>query len=576
MKVIRNEYPSPQFKRSEWKMLNGKWDFWMTNDKSSLVDLSALKHYKIEVPFSYQYPLSGINIKDHYDVLYYQKTFNLTQKEALKGVLLHFNASDYETYVYINDKFVGTHIGGFDRFSFDITNFIHEGENKIFIKVIDTNDLDQVRGKQSPLDVQYGCWYYPNSGIYGSVWIEFFEGNFIEEISVFPNIDEFSVEGFTRLNKKSANKIRYQVIFKNKIVHDSVKEIRDSYDKISIKFNDDNFVDDDYLWKLSNPNLFNLIVTIYKDEKVLDTVETRFGMRKISIDKNGQILLNNSPLYQKLILDQGYYPEGGLTSPSINELKNDILKAKDFGFNGARKHQKIEDPYFYYFADELGYLVWLECPSAYMFTNREISNISNCWLKAVGQHINYPSIISYIPLNESWGVRKIVNDDRMKNFAKSLYYITKAIDPTRLISTNDGWEAVGTTDFIGVHDYAFDDKNFEKLYNDFSSIEEKFPQPRRLFAYEEKYQNQPVLMSEFGGIAIAKELNGNEWGYNSGAKNDGELVERIDHLVKGIKKYNFQGYCYTQLRDVQQEKNGLLDESGKPKIDPKILRKVFE
>lgn len=229
---------------------------------------------------------------------------------------------------------------------------------------------------------------------------------------------------------------------------------------------------------------------------------------------------------------------------------------KKLGFNGDRVHQKIEDSYFYYYADKLGFLIWLECPSAYEFTYKEINNQLNEWLTIVTQNYNFVSIVCYVPLNESWGTKKIVNDFKMQFYASALYYSTKALDSTRLVSTNDGWEVTMPSDIVGVHDYI---KNGQEILNKYSSYDVNaiYPQGRKLIANGFAYNNQPILFTEFGGIAIEKEKKDDDWGYNKGAKNGEDLKERIKDIISAIHKVNFQGYCYTQLSDVQQEVNGL-------------------
>ena len=245
------------------------------------------------------------------------------------------------------------------------------------------------------------------------------------------------------------------------------------------------------------------------------------------------------------------------------------------GFNGARKHQKTEDPYFYYYAEELGFLVWCEMPSAYDFCEREILSVTKEWSEIVAAAKNYTSVIAYVPFNESWGVRQILNDKRQQNFADAMCLLTKTLDNTRLISANDGWENTNATDFVSVHDYAFDDSDFEGKYikGDPNKI---YPAGRKLMAEGVNYRGQPILFTEFGGIAMKSDSGGGNWGYGESAMDAEAFYKRLKTLVNGIRRCPFQGYCYTQLTDVQQEVNGLLNENHEGKFDLKRLKEIFE
>ena len=249
---------------------------------------------------------------------------------------------------------------------------------------------------------------------------------------------------------------------------------------------------------------------------------------------------------------------------------------KEAGFNGARKHQKIEDPYFYYFADELGFLTWLEMPSGYNFGKTEIKTFNSQIVDIIAQNSSFTSIVAYVPLNESWGVDAIVSDKYQQAFAKSLYYTIKALDDTRLVSTNDGWEGVTESDIITVHDYCRDSQKYAEFYTDESMVDSMAPANRRIMSNGNHYKGQPLIFSEYGGIAFAKDSQGGNWGYGDGAKTAEEMLERIKDLSVGLNNTYFQGFCYTQLTDVQQEVNGLFDADYKAKLDLKKLKEIFD
>lgn len=565
MKFERKEYPRPQFRRYNWQSLNGEWEF----------GFGEKENYdrKINVPFSYQWEASGIGDKAVHDTVWYKRTFKIDRENKGKRAFLCFNAADYETDVWVNGNHAIKHIGGFTPFKADITQYLKDGENEITVRCIDTLETSVPRGKQSWTGEPFTCFYYPNTGIWGSVWIEFFNEDCIENYSLQSDIDNRRVYGYIETLYSKADEAEIILTFKGKVLKKQKFSLDGKRTNYSISLADNAFDFGELLWWVDNPNLINVDYVLYKDNKAVDRAHTRIGLRKISIE-NGKICLNGRPLYQRLILDQGYWNESGLTPPSAEALKKDIELSKAMGFNGARKHQKLEDPYYYYYAEELGFLVWAEMPSAYTFCDKEVKAITQEWQEIVNAAKNFTSVIAYVPLNESWGTREIKTNKEQQNFTRSLYYLTKSIDDTRIISTNDGFETIEESDILGIHDY--DIKNAEEFsvkYN--GNYDGMYPQGWALFADGHKYKGQPVLLTEFGGIAFVSEQKGEAWGYGNGAKNAEELLERLEQLINGIAQTEFQGYCYTQLTDVQQEVNGLLYADRTPKVDLNNLKNVF-
>ena len=573
---LRNEYPRPHFRRDEWLSLNGTWEFEFDDNHDGevrgLSSGSVKLEKEINVPFTYQYPDSGIGDKSFHDTLWYRRSF--VYDKVGKSVILGFNASDYITTVWVNGHFAISHQGGFDPFTTDITKLVKEGENVIVVRCYDPLDPTIPRGKQSWLNDPFACWYTPNSGIWQSVWIDFVGNDSVEDFSITPDIDTNSFSGEIKLRNSLADLIEIKVFYDNKLVKRQMFSPDGKYTRYTVSMMEVNFVDEITYWAPEHPNLFYVDINLYKENTLLDTVHTRFGMRKISVSSDGRILLNNKPLYQRLILDQGYWKNSGLTPPSVDAIKFDLQFMKDMGFNGARKHQKFEDPYYYYLADELGLLTWCEMPSSYNFNSDEVSYVTKEWQSIVNTAKKFSSIIAYVPINESWGVRKALTSTEQQNFARSLYYLTKSIDPSRLVSTNDGWENLSESDMLAIHDYASPGCELKEKYNEFT-YNDAFQTFRRVYANGNEYLGHPVLLTEFGGIMFERDQKGDNWGYNSAAKNDEEFLTRLNDLVKGIYDANFQGFCYTQLTDVQQEVNGLLDADHKPKIEAEKIRKVL-
>ncbi len=565
MALQRTEYPRPQFARDNWLMLNGEWEFSFDNKTFN---------QKIKVPFSYQYPASGIDDQSIHKTLWYKRQFLMTDEQCKQHSLLCFNGCNTETDVWINGVHVAQHTGAFSPFYADITDYVKQGSNEIIVRCIDPYNASLPRGKQTWKSSVFSCWYIPNGGIWQSVWIEFFGSDCIAKSHITPDLDSFSFEGEIETLYGKADEIEVTVSFEGEIIRKQRFLLNGKYTRYKVWL-PEHEIHENLYWTLDNPRLLYVDFRLFLDGNEVDIAHTRFGMRKISIDENGQICLNNKPLYQKLVLDQGYWKESGLTPPSTQSLKQDILMAKQMGFNGARKHQKLEDPYWYYYADEIGFLTWCEMPSAYDFQKTEIAAVTKEWQEIVSVAMNFTSVIVYVPLNESWGVKKILTDVKQQNFAKSLYYLTKSIDDSRLVSTNDGWENISETDIISIHDYAPNGDAFNSKYTK-DTYDIIYPQGRKLMANNSCYLGQPVIFSEFGGIAKAGDNDDGKWGYGESAKSSEAFYARMKNLVDNIYTCDFQGYCYTQLSDVQQEINGLLDENHIPKFDLERIKEIFE
>ncbi|MDE5896464.1 MAG: glycoside hydrolase family 2, partial [Clostridia bacterium] len=344
MKMERKEYPRPQFRREAWQNLNGEWEFDFGEKDIRNLSLSR----KINVPFSYQWEASGINDKTVHDIVWYCRTFKIEDANKGKRALLCFNASDYQTDVWINGCHVVTHVGGFTPFGADITDFLKDGENEIAVRCKDTLDTAVPRGKQSWTGEQFTCFYYPNSGIWQSVWIEFFETDCIDGYSLQSDIDNRRIYGYLETLYAKAEEAEITLKFRDRVIKKQRITLDGNRTKFSISLADNAFDFGELLWRVGCPNLIYVDFVLYRNGKPIDIAHTRIGLRKIGIDEHGKILLNDRPLFQKLILDQGYWKESGLTPPSAEALKKDIELARAMGFNGARKHQKLEDPYYYY------------------------------------------------------------------------------------------------------------------------------------------------------------------------------------------------------------------------------------
>lgn len=574
---IPMEHPRPAVFRKDWESLNGIWQFAFDDQDKGLSEHWERKSLDatIYVPYCYQSVRSGVCDQTYHPYVWYRRQLEFKESWRGKKVLLHFEGVDYQYDLWINDAHVGHHRGGSVRGTFEISNWLHEGSNTICLRVADEQDWSKPQGKQAPVSTVDRCWYTQTTGIWKSVWLEIVPEIYLSSIRITPDIDRREITLDLELNRHVVGtKIHIEVRYHNQLVCQKMlmPQAKRVLEPMSMEALD--YVDELHYWTPERPELFDLYITVENSSGTYDFVQTYFGMRKIEA-RNGQIYLNNKPYYLRLVLDQGYWQDSLMTPPGNTSLKEDILLTKAFGFNGARKHQKIEDERYYYWADQLGLLVWAEMPSSYAFCAHEVTSFMGEWVSVVTQLYNYPSIMTWVPFNESWGIRNVLFDSMQQNFAESAYHITKALDSTRLVSTNDGWEQV-TSDLCGIHDYYDNAASFQKKYHDMDSLLQKDAQDRKIYAAGYSFCGQPIILSEYGGIACGQSQNG-AWGYNQAADSGVELLERIGNItVPILENKQIAGYCYTQLTDVMQEINGLADANHRPKFDPAQGRKIFE
>lgn len=575
-KIELNKYPRPQLKRDSFILLDGRWDFIFDYEKEGMNKSyykGFKKQYDINVPFAYETQLSNIGITKRCDSVFYQKNININFKED-ERVILHLEGSDYLTSVYVDGEFIGSDTGAYHRLSFDLTDKLKNGKDALLvIHCEDDYSKEKPRGKQRWKDENFDCWYIDTTGIYKSVWIEIVKSVYIVEtkINAFKGDNKIYLDLY--LNQKFNGRIDLCVNYEDEPVKYISKSIIDD-DKIKLEVE----IKNPHLWNIFDPHIYDLNIKIISSKDVLlDEINTYTAFRKISAEK-GKIYLNGKEIYQKMILDQGYFLEGHLTSKDEKQLLEDITKMIELGFNTSRKHEKIEDDRFYYYADMLGYLIWADFPNMYEFTDKSKEIYKREYILALHQLYNHPSIITWVPFNESWGIYDIVKNKEEQDFVNEVYYLTKEFDDTRFCITNDGWEHT-ISDILTIHDY---EQDATKLKNKFSTIEKTINDKyewrgKKAFADNYSYKGQPIIMSEFGGTAYEKFIGGENksWGYGSAVKDDSDFINRFSSLVEAIKELpHFVGYCYTQVSDVQQEVNGLLKENREFKIDPKIIKAI--
>lgn len=571
-------HPRPQFIRNDWESLDGKWQFAFDDDNTGELKewtKGIPKEQTIEVPFTYETKMSGIEDPAHHPVVWYERSINVTQD---KNVLLHFEGSDYETTLWVNGWKVGDHQGAYTAFVFDITNYVHKGENQIIVKVVDSIDCAQPRGKQRWLKDNFGCWYVQTTGIWKTVWLEYVSPIHIDHVKMTPEFDkgEIAVELFTNKRQLDGDvTVSAEISFGGKRINKISVNVIDGVAKFSPSVIESGDPWSMKSWSPNNPNLYDIQFELFQDGQLIDLVNSYFGMRKISIEGR-KILLNNQELYQRLILDQGYWGESDLTPPSVEALETDIDKILEMGYNGVRKHQKIEDNRFLYLCDKKGLLVWSEVGATYTFNDQAVSNFTKEWMEIVKQNYNHPSIITWVPFNESWGIPDVFSDAKQQKFTEAIYYLTKTYDSMRPVVTNDGWVHT-ISDIITLHDYEeFGDKLKKRYENSEVLLSNSIQHNRHHFPFAKGYgdQGQPVIISEFGGIAFTSESG---WGYGNQVKDEEEFMDRFDRIHQAIQDLDYVcGFCYTQVTDVQQEINGLLTIDRKAKVDLEKIREINE
>lgn len=568
-------YPRPQVQREHWTCLNGRWDFAIDPQ----ADWTWPEHVKwkqsILVPFSPETPLSGIHDTGFYQAVWYRRTFAAPKLHKGQHLLLHFGAVDYQATVWVNGLVACQHEGGYTPFHADITDLLNgSGAQTIVVRAEDDpQDLAKPRGKQDWQLNPHSIWYPRTTGIWQTVWLEVVPASYIHTLRWTPSTHrwDMALDAYIAGQVRDDLRLRVRLSVKDRVLAD------DTYVAVSgeihrqIGFSDPGI--DDYrnelLWNPNNPVLIDADVQLVDGGgKVIDSVRSYTAMRQISLLGN-RFVLNGKPMQLQLVLDQGYWAEGGLTAPDDAALRRDVELVKAMGFNGVRKHQKIENPRFLYWADRLGLFVWEEMPSPYRFSPQTVTRMTEQWSEAIERDISHPCIIAWVPFNESWGVPDLPDSPAQRHCVQAMYHLTKTLDPSRPVIGNDGWEAAAT-DIVAIHDY---DPDPQRIIQRYSVTEETLtnlfqnerPGHRILFLQGFTYAGQPIMLTEFGGIAYSRDV-AHTWGY-SRAPSAEDFADRYAALLSAVRSLPLlAGFCYTQFTDTYQEANGLLYMDRTPKF----------
>ena len=566
----RAEYPRPQFERQEWINLNGTWDFEFDFGKSGM-DRELFKagslSQEITVPFCPESELSGIGHTDFINCVWYRRDISIPEEWNGKNIYLNFGAVDYAAEIFIDGILAGRHYGGSSSFSIDLSGHVEAGKiHNLVIRVEDNQRSgEQSVGKQCSTFNSAGCFYTRTTGIWQTVWMEAVDRHGLKRVTMRPDIDQCQLMVMPEFYSESDCTLEVSVKDNGKTVaRKSVPCSNHACIVLPLKKMK--------LWSPEDPFLYDVDFHV-KDAggNVLDHVKSYAGMRKIHIS-DGKVYLNNREYFQRLVLDQGFYPNGIWTAPSDEALRHDIELAKAAGFNGARLHQKVFEERYFYWADRLGYLTWGEGPSYGMNVNNEIAarNFLSEWLEIVVRDRNHPSLVTWTPFNETWDSQ----DGTYPRFVRDIYAETKAADPTRPINDASGDDHV-MTDIWSVHNY---EQDGDKLKEQLALTEGREPYRH---SYEKEflavYGGQPYILDEFGGIGwMSPEERKHSWGYGNLPQTEEEFYSRLDKMVKAVASLeHIAGFCYTQLTDVEQEKNGIYKYDRTEKLDIEKVRHIF-
>jgi beta-galactosidase/beta-glucuronidase len=584
----RSEYPRPQFVRRDWQNLNGDWEFAFDDADEGLSaawnDGRALPQ-RITVPFAYQTELSGINDKSIHEIVWYARDFEVPAAWRDGDVLLHFGAVDYRTTVWINGQEVGHNQGGHVPFWFDIAPYLQEGRNRVTVRVEDRQDACQPRGKQSVTGVAHHIDYSCTTGIWQSVWLEPVPPMRIQELNITPHLEEGALEVRVFLHAPAAAwQIQIEVRDGGEIVARAEENISNASTRVSLT------IPNAKAWSPSSPHLYDLRVRLLQDAQVLDEVESYAGLRTVRL-QDKKFFLNGEPTYLAMVLDQGYWPDGGMTAPTDDALRADVEWTKRLGFNGARKHQKVEDPRYLYWCDKLGVLVWGEMANARAWSPQAEEQLISEWERVVRRDANHPCIVTWVPLNESMGAPQVSAHPGQYSFVERVVALTRRLDPERPVIDNDGWEHTDVTDIFAIHDYT---PTREKLHARYAQTLEGGALPKLsggesadgqewglvLLAGNAAYHGQPVVLSEVAGLMmqppdLSQENRDVLYDVYAVCRTPEELLRKYRDIMQGVAELPFVcGFCTTQLADVEQEVNGLLSYDRRPKIEPELIAQI--
>lgn len=589
--VASTEHPRP-FLQRDWGSLDGPWDFALDRELRFLDPTDPPFDTRIIVPYAPETPaagagVDGAGVDGYVQQCWYRRSLDVEPPGGDERILVHFGGVDRIADVWANRAHVGHHVGGYTSFSVDVTDAARTGAVELVVRATDDgHDLSAPRGKQDWQPLPHSIFYPRTTGIWKTVWTERVPTTRIEHITWTP--DASAMEITVRIHVVGAaaqDDLQLRLVLRADIggqtedlVDDTItltgrgstRTVERTFAIGSGSF-DERFT---LTWWPISPSIIDAELTLIADGAAIDTVESYTALRTVEV-RGGQFLLNGRPYPLRLVLDQGYWPETGATPPDVDALRRDIELTKALGFNGARKHQKTEDPRYFALADRMGLLTWVEMPSAHRPGADAGANVLREWSEIVEAHRNHPSVVVWVPINESWGIANCEHDAAERALIEALAATTTALDPTRPVSANDGWETVGG-DIVGVHDYDQDPAALTARWGDATSVDTviagRRPDGRPIDLDHAPLGDRAMVLSEFGGIAFAdgattSSLGTDNWGYDTAGSGD-DLLRAYRQLWGAVHASTvLVGGCWTQLTDTYQEVNGLLTADREPKAD---------
>jgi beta-galactosidase/beta-glucuronidase len=596
-------YPRPMMRREAWTSLNGTWQFAHDDSDAGLAARWFRPSYaeafdqSIEVPYPPESPASGIGAPGFHPVVWYRRTIGHDDVSGdgddPRRVLVHFGAVDYRAQVWFDGQLVATHIGGQAPFTADVTDALAGGPDpspEQHVLVLRAEDdphaMYQPRGKQDWREKPHAIWYERTTGIWQPVWLEIVPVAHVADVAWTPDVASGRVRGEVTLAGQTVRSLVLEVSLslRSEVVAEvssparpgvtyvdiAVPALRNGQDRARL------------LWTPEHPNLVDVEVVLRDREsrQQVDRVASYLGLRDVSVG-GGSFNLNGQPYFTRSVLNQGYRPETHLASRGSDELRGEVELIKAMGVNEVRLHQKAEDPRLLYWADRLGLLVWAETAAAYEFSPRAIALLTTEWIELVRRYRSHPSVVVWVPVNESWGVQDIATVRAQQQFSQSLVSLTRALDPSRPAVSNEGWEHVDS-DILGLHDYTVDPDRLRDRYLDKqSSIDVALaghgPEGRRPILNDAQTQRflegqAPLMITEFGGISMSDDES--SWGYEQVASTE-EYAARLTALFDALRSSSqIVGFCYTQFMDTGQETNGLAFADGTPKLPVEAIFQI--
>jgi beta-galactosidase/beta-glucuronidase len=583
-------HPRPTLTRRQWTDLCGSWSFAYDDEDAGLrnnwQDRTDVFDRTIEVPFPPESASSGIGDEGFHPVVWYRRTFSRSAAGDAEGsedhrLMLHFGAVDYRATVWVNGRLVATHEGGHTPFSADITSSLGDADDQVVVvRAEDQPDRRQPRGKQDWELEPHAVWYRRTTGIWQPVWLETVPATHLAEIRWTPDVPASTVAVSVRLCRAHLRplRVRVQLTLDELTVADDIYAIES--DEVTREIRLPSAVTalgrKGYLWAPEHPNLIAATITLLDGDDELDQVGSYTAMRSIRA-QDSRIMLNEHPYFLRLVLAQNFWPESHLAAPDADALRREVELVKELGFNGVRLHQKVEDPRFLHWCDRLGVLVWAEMPSAYEFSPTTVDRLAREWMEVLARDHNHPCVITWVPVNESWGVPAVAVSGQEQELVRALFHLTKSLDPTRLVVGNDGWEHV-VTDIMTVHDYTPEAQLLRERYADAAAVENTVagvqPGYRAILLSGQMRAGEPVVLSEFGGLILSTS-DGETWQGYRVVPDASSLLKGYRDLVEALLDSTaLSGFCYTQLTDTLQEKNGLLTDRRVPKLDVAEVRRI--